>query len=166
MVAMTVQGLAMDPFSNMPFLILKDAAQLHRLPIWIGLFEASAIASELESIKLARPMTHDLLASVVTAMQGQLQHVEIYDFHDNTYFARLVIQQADKTMSVDCRPSDAIALALRLKTEIRVEATVLEKSKSIDLKQANLIDKDKMGEDKWKELLENLPPENFGKYKM
>ena len=166
MIEMKVSGLSIDPFTNMPFMVLKDDAEKYRLPIWIGLFEASAIATEMEKIKLSRPMTHDLICVILKNLQATLKNVEIYDLKDNTFFARLVVTANNQEIQIDSRPSDAIAVALRLQAPIMVDETVIEKSKKVDLATQNLSDKDKVSKEKWKEILEGLAPEDFGKYKM
>lgn len=169
MISMNISGLSIDPFTNMPFIILRDADEKHRLPIWIGLFEASAIATELEKIKLTRPMTHDLICNLLQSLNANLKQIEIHDLKENTYFARMMLvgnNPKQPILPIDCRPSDAIAVALRLKVPIMVEESVIEKAKKIDLSMQNLSDKEKVSKEKWKEILESLSAEDFGKYKM
>ncbi len=165
-IEMTIGGLTIDPVTNMPFLLLKDKTEQRQLPIWIGLFEASAIATELENIKLARPMTHDLICLIVDGLKAKLQRVEIHDLRDNTFYARLILEKGSSQIKVDARPSDAIAVAIRLKVPILVAEAVLKQSKDVDLASKKFADKDKVSKEKWKEILENLSPEDFGKYKM
>jgi hypothetical protein len=158
---MKVVGLALDPMTQMPILILKDLSEQHTLPIWIGLVEAGAIATELEQIQLARPMTHDLLKTLLDEAGVQLLHVEVTDLRENTYYATLVLTQGGRVFEVDARPSDAIALALRAHCPIRVEESVLEKAREIDLRRKSAGDADAAGDE-----LASLPDEDFGKWKM
>lgn len=162
---MKVTGLTIDPFTNMPIIILKDhETEKTALPIWIGLIEASAIATEIEKIKLARPMTHDLMKTMLGELEVQVSRVEVHDLADNTFYARIFLHKEGKDMILDSRPSDAIALALRVGAPIYVDRQVLEKSRRIDLSKN--IDPGSAKEQKWTEVLENLTPEDFGKYKM
>ena len=163
MIEMKVTGLTIDPFTNMPIIILKDLEEKSALPIWIGLIEASAIATELEKIKLARPMTHDLIKNVFTLININVKKVEVNDLKDNTFFARIYLNLGDKEFIIDSRPSDAIAVALRTQAPIFVDKQVIDKSRRIDLSQEGEGEK---GKQKWSEILENLSPEDFGKYKM
>jgi uncharacterized protein len=157
-IVMTVGSLAMDPSTKMPFVVLRDAEQKHALPIWIGVFEASAIATELEGVRLARPMTHDLICDLLKTLGGQLLRVEIVDLRENTYIAALTVRKASGEEVVqDARPSDAIALALRTKATILVHESVLEKSRKPRKTETAATSV---------ELLRNLPSEAFGKYKM
>jgi len=162
---MKVSGLTIDPITNTPIVILKDMQENKAIPIWIGLFEASAIATELEHIVFSRPMTHDLLHECIKAMGINVNRIEIVDIRNNTFFANIYLTREGHTYVIDARPSDAIALALRAQASIFVEETVLEKSRSIDFGM-KITDIDKYKEDKIKEFLENLSAEDFGKYKM
>lgn len=164
-IEMQVSGLTIDPITGTPIVILKDLKEKKAIPIWIGIFEASAIATELEKVKFSRPMTHDLLKDVLGALEVNLIRIEIQDLRNNTFFASLFLEKDGKTFIVDARPSDAIALALRVGAQIFVEEKVIEKSRSVDF-EVNLMEKDKLTDEKLKEFLENLPIENFGKYKM
>ena len=164
MIRMKVTGLTIDPFTNMPIIILKDFDEKMALPIWIGLIEASAIATELEKIELSRPMTHDLMRNILDILQVKVERVEVTDLTDNTFFAQIHLKRDGKEFVMDSRPSDAIALALRTKAEIYVDKKVMEKSRRIDLSKQ--VDAGQVKEQKWTELLENLNPEDFGKYKM
>lgn len=166
MIEMKVTGLTIDPFTNMPIIILKDMTEKQALPIWIGLIEASAIATELESIKLSRPMTHDLIKNLLLQAQITVEKVEVTELKDNTFYARIHLKQGEKLLELDSRPSDAIALALRTKARIFVAKDVVEKSRKIDLSKEGSTEEDKMKKQKWAEILENLSPEDFGKYKM
>ncbi|MBI4366622.1 MAG: bifunctional nuclease family protein [Deltaproteobacteria bacterium] len=163
LIQMKVTGLTIDPFTSMPIIILKDMEEKSALPIWIGLIEASAIATELEKIQLSRPMTHDLLKNILDAVMVQVHRVAVTDLADNTFFARIYLQLNGKEIEMDARPSDAIALALRTKAPIFVEKKVIEKSRKIDLTKDT---DDEAKKQKWIEILENLSPEDFGKYKM
>ncbi|MBW1917431.1 MAG: bifunctional nuclease family protein [Deltaproteobacteria bacterium] len=160
----TVSGLTIDPFTNSPIMILKDVDSDKAVPIWIGLLEATAIASELENIKFSRPMTHDLLKTIIDAMEVQVIRIEVCDLRDNTYYALIYLNNKDKEMSIDARPSDAIALALRTKAPIFVEDIVIQKSRRVDLRGQEVVTSEE-GK-KWTEILESLDPDDFGKYKM
>ena len=146
----------------MPIIILKDMEEKSALPIWIGLIEASAIATELEHIQLSRPMTHDLLKSIMDTVDMKVVKVSVTELRDNTFYAVVVLEKDGKQFEMDARPSDAIAIALRAKSPIFVEKTVIEKSRKIDLGTGEAEEKKR----KWAEILEGLSPEDFGKYKM
>lgn len=161
---MTVSGLTIDPFTNSPIMILKDVESEKAVPIWIGLLEATAIASELENIKFSRPMTHDLLKNIFDLMDVQISRIEVCDLRDNTYYALIYLSNKGKEFSIDARPSDAIALALRAKAPIFVEEVVIQKSRRVDLGAQEAITTEE-GK-KWTEILESLDPEDFSKYKM
>lgn len=165
MVEMKVAGLTIDPVTNTPIVILKDREEKRILPIWIGLFEASAIATELEGINFSRPMTHDLIRDILSNLGVEVLKVEVHDLRNNTFFANIHLLREGKTQVVDSRPSDALALALRAGAPIYVEERVIEKSRSIDV-GTKITDLEKEKEDKLKEFLENLDPDDFGKYKM
>lgn len=161
---MKVTGLTIDPFTNMPIIILKDLEEKMALPIWIGLIEASSIATELEKIQLARPMTHDLIRNLLKELAVDVEKIEISDLSDNTFYASIFFKAGEKQMVLDSRPSDAIAIALRSEAPIYVYKKVMEKSRRIDLSKTG--DQDSTKKQKWAEVLENLSPEDFGKYKM
>lgn len=172
---MKIFGLAIDPATNAPILILKDTEGKNVLPIWIGQLEASAIATELEKIQLARPMTHDLLKDIFKNLGITVSNVAITDLEDNVYYAVIHLMHGENSYAVDARPSDAIAVALRANSSIFVEKKVLEKSKTLDIgkraasfkwRQKDGLDKEGGRQDEWLDMLENLSPENFGKYKM
>jgi hypothetical protein len=162
---MKVSGLTIDPITNTPIVILKDMQENKAIPIWIGLFEASAIATELEHIVFSRPMTHDLLHECIKALEVTVNRIEIVDIRNNTFFASIYLTRQGQTYAIDARPCDAIALALRAQASIFVEEAVLEKTRNIDFGM-KLTDIDKFKEEKIKEFLENLSAEDFGKYKM
>ena len=164
-VEMKVSGLTIDPLTNTPIVILKDLEGKRAVPIWIGLFEASAIATELEKISFSRPMTHDLMRDLLKILEAKVMRIEIIDLRNNTFFACIHLQRNGDTLIIDSRPSDAIALALRVNCPIFIDEKVIEKSRNIDFaKKVDELDKKKTEE--LKEFLENLPEEDFGKYKM
>jgi uncharacterized protein len=179
-VKMTVAGITLDPTNNMPIVILKDVENKVAIPIWIGLVEASAIATEIEGVELARPMTHDLLKSVLETLGGKLDHIAVSDLRDNTFYALLFIERGDEMLKIDSRPSDAIALALRTRSDLFVAQKVIDNSQQLDAEALKSILKkggtaegteeaaadDEKSKDRWAEILENLKPEDFGKYKM
>ncbi|HBE43903.1 MAG TPA: hypothetical protein DDW17_00245 [Deltaproteobacteria bacterium] len=161
---MKVAGITVDPFTNTPIVILKDLEEKDVLPIWIGLLEASSIATAIENIQTPRPMTHDLLKNILDALGIKVIKIEVNDLRDNTYFALIHFDVNKKRLVIDARPSDAIALALRTGASIFVEESVIQKSAKVDLTQKG----DKVVTDtvEWEEILENLNPDDFGKYKM
>jgi bifunctional DNase/RNase len=165
LIKMKVAGLTIDPLTNTPIVILKDLDEKKAIPIWIGLFEASAIATELEKITFSRPMTHDLIYELLKTLGVEVVKVEIHDLRNNTFFANIHLLKDNETMVVDSRPSDAIALALRAKAQIYVDEKVIEKSRNVDFGK-KITDLDNLKDEKIKEFLENLSPEDFGKYKM
>jgi bifunctional DNase/RNase len=165
LIEMKVSGLTIDPITNTPIVILKDLEEKKAIPIWIGLFEASAIATEMEKISFSRPMTHDLMSDILKILDVKITSVEICDLRNNTFFASIHLIRNGQRFVVDARPSDGIALALRANAQIFVDDKVLEKSRTIDF-GAKAADLDKLKEDKLMEFLENLSPEEFGKYKM
>lgn len=161
---MKLSKLVMDPFTNTPIVILKDLEDKEALSIWIGLLEASAIVVEMEKIKLPRPMTHDLIASVLNSFAIEVSRVEITDLKDNTYFALIYLVRDGKPFKIDARPSDAIAIALRTQSPIYVHETVIAQSKNMDSTtiQSDTEPSEKTG---WDDILESMSPEDF-KYKM
>ncbi|MDL1969564.1 MAG: DUF151 domain-containing protein [Candidatus Desulfofervidaceae bacterium] len=160
---MKVFGLTVDPVTNSPIVILKAVEGNEALPIWIGILEATAIASELEEVKFSRPMTHDLLKNVIETVGAQVEKVVVCDLRDNTYYALIYLKTPTKQYKIDARPSDAIALALRVNAPIFVDEIVLEKSKQAAQTQEGVENEEAK---KWTEILESLSPEDFGKYKM
>lgn len=159
-VEMTVKGLTLDPLTNMPIVILKDTDDKRVLPIWIGLFEANAIALELEKIPTPRPMTHDLIRDIIGGLDATVSKIVVNDLKNNTFYAVIHIALNGSNIVIDSRPSDAIALALRIDAPIYVSAEVVNKAKSIDMTEES------EDTDQLKEWLENLKPEDFGKYQM
>jgi uncharacterized protein len=160
LIQMTVRGIALDPITNMPIIILKDVDERKALPIWVGIFEANAIALELEKVTTPRPMTHDLLKSVLDGLGVTVRQVIVNDLKDNTFFAVIELNSNGAVINIDARPSDAIALALRVNAPIFVAENVVAQAKSVEISE------EKEETDKWKEWLENLKPEDFGKYRM
>jgi len=165
-ILMYVGGLTLDPVTKTPIVILRDPDNKLNLPIWIGLLEATAMATELEGIKMARPMTHDLLRTVIGEVGAAVEWVEVTDLKDNTYYALIYIRVDGRQLSIDARPSDAISLALRTKSPIYVAKKVLEASSVLQQmeegKDQNLSN---VSRDKWAEILEKMSPDDF-KYKM
>ena len=160
-VEMKVRGLALDPVSNMPIIILRDEEEKRSLPIWVGIFEANAIALELEKISTPRPMTHDLIKNILESVDAKVEKIVVNDLRDNTFFALIHLRLGEEEITVDSRPSDAIALALRVGAPIFVEEDVVRRAKSVEVAPKESDDQEKL-----KEWLENLKPEDFGKYKM
>ncbi len=164
--AVTIFSLGMDPGGETLFIVLKEIEGEQMLPIWIGLLEATAIVSEIEGLKYSRPMTHDLLKSIIDKTDSKVNRVEICDLKDNTYYALVHLTNRDKVLSIDSRPSDAIALALRSQAPIFVSEELLIEYKQIETTQESVpADKSEQGK-KWENILEKLKPEDFGKYKM
>jgi uncharacterized protein len=157
---MELKGLMLDPSSDIPIIILKDTGSQLFLPIWIGLPEAKAIASRIEGVEPPRPMTHDLLRSLVETLGATVDKIVISDLRDNTFFALIHLIRGGEILTVDARPSDAIALALRTESPIFVRRAVMEKAQAVDLAtQAS-------DEEKLKKWLEEISPEELGKYTM
>lgn len=157
---MKIKGLVVDPISKMPIVVLEDRENQNMLPIWIGVFEANAIALKVENISTPRPMTHDLLKDFLDKFEINLEKIMINDVRDNTFYALLHCKYKNKKLTIDSRPSDAIALALRLDAPIFVKEEVVQKAHSLKFED-NL-----EGSEKLRTWLENLKPEDFGKYKM
>ena len=160
-VEMKVRGLALDPVSNMPIIILRDEEEKRSLPIWVGIYEANAIALELEKISTPRPMTHDLIKNILESVEAKVEKIVVNDLRDNTFFALIHLRLGDEEITVDSRPSDAIALALRAGAPIFVDEDVVRRAKSVEVAPKESDDQEKL-----KEWLENIKPEDFGKYKM
>ncbi len=157
---MTISLLAVDSLSKSPIVILKEIGGDRMLPIWIGVFEAQAIASEMEGIRPERPMTHDLLKNILETLEVVVSRIEICDLRSNTYYAVIHAVHKGKEYTIDARPSDAIALSLRVGAPIFAENDVIERSSQIDLK-SEAEDKTEEGK-KWQEILEKMDPEDFG----
>jgi bifunctional DNase/RNase len=159
-VEMTIRGLLMDPVSNSPIVILKDVAGDTVLPIWVGVYEANAIALEMEKVSTPRPMTHDLIKNVLTGLEAQVHKVVVTELREDTFYAVIWLERSGEVVSVDSRPSDALALALRVDCPIFVDDLVLKSSKLA----ANL--SDRVNSDELRKWLEGLNDEDLGKYKM
>jgi bifunctional DNase/RNase len=166
-IEMVVTGLTLDPVTSTPIIILKDREGKNALTIWIGLMEASAIAMELEKIHMPRPMTHDLLTNILGHLKARVNGITVTDLRDNTFYAVIsVSREGDVTeMLVDCRPSDAIAIALRTGAPIFVETAVIEKSRRVEQDKIETADTEEARKKKYAEMLEKMTPEDFGKYK-
>jgi uncharacterized protein len=147
--------------SNMPIIILRDEEEKRALPIWVGIFEANAIALELEKIATPRPMTHDLIKNVLEAVDAKVEKIVVNDLRENTFFALIHLRMGEEEVTVDSRPSDAIALALRAGAPIFVDDDVVRRAKTVETAPKEGDDQEKL-----KEWLENLKPEDFGRYKM
>jgi len=160
LVEMTIKGLMVDPVTNVPIILLRDAAGQKVLPIWVGIFEANAIALQIENVTPPRPMTHDLLRNVITDLKASVQKIVVCDLKDNTFYALIYLDVNGSSVAVDARPSDAIALALRARCPIFVEDSVIEGAENRD-PTADKPDMDRL--QKW---LEGLDPSELGKYKM
>ncbi|MEN6438085.1 MAG: bifunctional nuclease family protein [Syntrophobacter sp.] len=160
---MKVTGLVMDPHSNTPILVLKDVKDETTLPIWIGLLEATAIATELENIQFPRPMTHDLIRSFFDHLNVKVEKIEVCDLKDNTYYALIYIRDGERLSPIDSRPSDAIAIALRTNAPIFVKDEVITKYLKSDETKPSF---EKGNKERWAEMLEKLDPSDFSKYKM
>jgi len=162
---MTVKGLTIDPLTSTPIVILKDAEGKNTVPIWIGLMEASAIATEMEKIQLSRPMTHDLMRNILESLEAKVVKIVVNDLKDNTFYALIHIMVGSQEIVIDSRPSDAIALALRTGSPILVDKKVIAKSRKVDLTKEEGLSEEE-SKKRWAEILGKLSPEDFGKYKM
>jgi bifunctional DNase/RNase len=159
-VEMKIRGLTMDPVTQMPIVVLKDVNGNTVLPIWVGIFEANAIALEIEKVSTPRPMTHDLLKTVLLGLEAGIKKVVVSDLRDDTFYAVIWVERAGELISIDSRPSDALALALRLDCPIYVDDTVLKTSKL-----TNTVN-EKVQSDELRKWLEGLNDEDLGRYKM
>ena len=159
-IEMTIKGLMVDPITNMPIVILRDKDGQRVLPIWVGIFEANAIALQIENITTPRPMTHDLLRNIIHDLNATVQKVVVCDLQENTFYALIYLAMNGDTLTVDARPSDAIALALRTRAPILVEERVIDNAKSVDFSN------EKQDSDRLQQWLESLDPDDLGKYKM
>ena len=159
-IEMIIKSLMFDPVTNLPIIILRDRDGHHMLPIWMGVFEANAIALQIENVASARPSTHDLLKNVIEDLNADIKKIVEHDLKDNTFYALLYVEVNGETVAIDARPSDAIALALRASAPIFIDKKVIENAKQIDLVP------DKKDSEQLQQWLANLTPEEFGKYKM
>ncbi len=161
LVPMEVKGLMIDPASNHPIVILRDGESQLFLPIWIGIFEASAIQLELEGSERPRPMTHDLMRAMVEQLGCSVEKIVISDLQENTFFAEIHLDRGGERLVIDSRPSDAIALALRAKARILVAPHVLERAKAVEAPAPAEEDEEQL-----RKYLDGLDPDDLGKYKM
>ena len=159
-IPMSIKGLMMDPITNMPIVILHDPDGRRVLPIWVGVFEANAIALQIENVATPRPMTHDLLRNVLQELHARVDKSVVTDLRENTFLALLHLTVSGSPLVIDARPSDAIALALRTQAPIYVEDSVLEHAKTVDSVP------EKQDDERLSKWLESLDPEDLGKYKM
>ena len=159
LIEMFIKGLMIDPVTSMPIVILRDADEQRTLPIWVGPVEANAIALQIENVAPPRPMTHDLAGNLIADLGGALRRIVIADIKDGTFYAYLEIARGGEVVLVDSRPSDALALALRLRAPVFVQAGILDSARTID---ASTEQADQERLQRW---LESLDPEDLG-YKM
>ncbi|HKC25974.1 MAG TPA: bifunctional nuclease family protein [Thermoanaerobaculia bacterium] len=159
-IKMEVKALIVDPIANMPVVILRDTEEKNFLPIWVGVFEANAIALQMEGITTPRPMTHDLLRNIILEISGNVVQVVINNLQENTFYAQIHLRLNGKAFTIDSRPSDAIALALRMQAPVFVDESVLEKSR------ANDDASDAQNAERLRKWLEEVDPESLSKYKM
>jgi len=159
-IRMHVSGLMMDPVTNMPIVVLRDEQSARTLPIWIGMFEAHAVAMQLENSSPARPMTHDLIGRLIDALDARVMEVHVTDVQEGTFYAVLFLATSrGETLAIDLRPSDALAVALRTKAPVLVAEHVIEAAATLDTPRTQ--DQDRL--QRW---LESLDPDDMGKYKM
>ena len=159
-IEMMIKGLMIDPITNMPIIILRDGDGGRILPIWVGVFEANAIALQMENVQTPRPMTHDLLKNVIEDLSAAVERIVVTDLKENTFYAVIHLRTDGPGVVVDARPSDAIALALRAGAPIYVEESVIDSARSVEAS------KDSMDVGRLQKWLENLSDEELGKYKM
>jgi hypothetical protein len=159
-IEMAIKGLMVDPITNMPIIVLREAEGQRVLPIWVGVFEANAIALQVENVQTPRPMTHDLLKTVIDQLGGRVERIVVCELKENTFYATLHILSAKGLVEVDARPSDAIALALRSGARIFVDEAVIQNARSVEMSRET-VDVGRL--QKW---LENVPDDDLGKYKM
>jgi len=159
-VEMKIRGLLMDPVTNMPIVVLKDVNGNSILPIWVGIYEANAIALEIEKVATPRPMTHDLIRNLLFGLEAGVKKVVVSDLKEDTFYAVIWLERNGELISVDSRPSDALAIALRLDCPIYVAETVLKTSKTVQSVG------DVSNNEELRRVLENLNDEDFGRYKM
>lgn len=160
LIKMQIKSLMIDPINEMPIIVLVDKGGKKVLPIWVGFFEANAIALKIENVPTPRPMTHDLIKNIMDTLGAKIKYIEITKLEESTYFANIHIIFNGNEMMIDSRPSDAIALALRTESDIYVEEEVIETAAGIELSS------DPEHREKLKKWLENLDVDSLGKYKM
>ena len=158
MIELHIGGLGFDPKNMSPIVLLRDENECNFLPIWIGMFEAAAIAMELQNFKTPRPMTHDLLATTIDVLGGKVTQVVITEIIDNTFYSEIILSKADKTIILDTRPSDAIAIAVRLNVPIFVSEAVMSTAKMVN------VEKDEKEAQKFREFIDNINPDDFKKH--
>jgi bifunctional DNase/RNase len=159
MLEMKVRGLTLDPLQNMALVILRDLEGTKALPIWVGITEANAIAMEIEQVPPPRPMTHDLIKNIIEGVNATVTRIVVNDLKDSTFYATIFLSLQGQEVRIDSRPSDAIAVALRVKAPIYVTLDVIERAGSIDLSGEDVTE----DPEKLKEWLENIKPDDFGK---
>jgi bifunctional DNase/RNase len=159
-IEMTIKGLMVDPITNLPIIILRDKDGQRVLPIWVGVFEANAIALQIENVTTPRPMTHDLLRNVIHDLKAEIRKIVVSDLKENTFYALIHLEINGEPLAVDARPSDAIELALRARAPIYVEDRVIDNAKTVDFTP------DKGDTERLQKWLESLDPDDMGKYKM
>jgi bifunctional DNase/RNase len=158
-VEMKIRGLMMDPVTNMPIVVLKDSSGESVLPIWVGIYEANAIALEIEKVSTPRPMTHDLIKTLLMGLEISMKKVVVSELRDETFYAVIWLERDGKAITVDSRPSDALALALRHDCPIYVDDRVLQSSRNANVSE-------KVNNEELRKWLENLNDEDLGRYKM
>jgi len=159
-IEMSIKGLMVDPITNMPIIVLREVEGQRVLPIWVGVFEANAIALQIENVQTPRPMTHDLLKTVIHELGGSLERIVVCALKENTFYATLHVLSPGGALTLDARPSDAIALALRSGARVFVEEEVIQSARSVEMSRET-VDVGRL--QKW---LENLSDDDLGKYKM
>ncbi len=160
-IEMTIKGLTVDRATNMPIILLRDKDGDRVLPIWVGGAEANAIAMQIENVSVPRPMTHDLLKNVIQDLHGDIKKIVVYDLKENTFYAMIYVSTNGEVVAIDSRPSDAIALALRVKAPIFVEEEIITKAKTSPMGGPEELQAEHL--QRW---LERLEPDELGKYKM
>ena len=160
-IEMTIKGLTVDRATNMPIILLRDKDGDRVLPIWVGGAEANAIEMQIENVSVPRPMTHDLLKNVIQDLHGDIKKIVVYDLKENTFYAMIYVSTNGEVVAIDSRPSDAIALALRVKAPIFVEEEIITKAKTSPMGGPEELQAEHL--QLW---LESLEPDELGKYKM
>jgi uncharacterized protein len=160
-IEMNIKGLMIDPITNMPIIILRDQEGQRILPIWVGVFEANAIALQIENVQTPRPMTHDLLKNIIDDLSAQVERIVVTELRENTFYALIHLRKNGHSIEVDARPSDVIALALRTRSPIFVEEAVIQNARSVENSRESSMDVTRL--QKW---LEGLSEDELGKYKM
>ena len=159
-IEMTIKGLMIDPITNMPIIVLRDREGQRVLPIWVGVFEANAIALQIENVQTPRPMTHDLLKNILEDLEARVERVVVTSLKENTFYALIHLATGEGSLTIDARPSDAIALALRTRSPIFVEEAVIQSAQGVEAS------KESMDVSRLRKWLEELSEDELGKYKM